>query len=167
MQKMFTRWGFTTVFDIASPLANTNLIRQEIAAGELMGPRILTAGEPFWAEVPIYVQRFLAENRLAMPVTTSAAEARSRVDSQIRHGADGIKIFAGSIEADQIMLLPPDIARAVTSEAHRKRGLVFSHPSSIRGVELSLNSGADILAHVPSSGGLWPPVLVRRMIAVT
>lgn len=56
LQQMLTRWGFTTVFDIASVLQNTNLIRHRIASGEVKGPRILTVGEPFWVKTPIYVK---------------------------------------------------------------------------------------------------------------
>jgi hypothetical protein len=55
LEEMFTRWGFTTVFDIASVLENTKLIRRRIESGEVKGPRILTVGEPFWTRAPIYV----------------------------------------------------------------------------------------------------------------
>src|SRR5258706_5018857 len=47
IQEMLTRWGFTTVFDIASVLGNTTLIRRRIESGGVKGPRILTVGEPF------------------------------------------------------------------------------------------------------------------------
>jgi imidazolonepropionase-like amidohydrolase len=39
LQAMLTQWGFTTVFDIASVLKNTNLIRHRIATGATKGPR--------------------------------------------------------------------------------------------------------------------------------
>jgi len=165
LQTMFTRWGFTTVFDVASPLANTNIIRAKIASGEVIGPRIFTTGEPFWAEVPVYVQKYVEENHISMPATTSVPQAIARVDQQVHDGADGIKIFAGAIEPDSIVLLPADIAKAVVDEAHHDHRLVFSHPSSIKGVELSLDSGVDILAHVSSFEGPWPPSLVQRMLA--
>ena len=165
LQTMFTHWGFTTVFDVASPLANTNLIRQKIAAGTVTGPRILTTGEPFWAEVPDYVQRYLDENHISIPATTSVPEARARVDQEVHDGADGIKIFAGAIEPGRIVLLPVGIAKAVVEQAHRDHRLVFSHPSSIQGVELSLDSGADILAHATAYGGAWSPALLQRMLA--
>jgi imidazolonepropionase-like amidohydrolase len=164
LQSMFTRWGFTSVFDIASPLENTNLIRHKIATGFLTGPRILTTGEPFWAEVPDYVQQYVAENHISMPATTSVPNAISRVDQQVHDGADGIKIFAGSIEPTGVVLLPADIAKAVVGEAHRKHRIVFSHPSSVKGVELSLDSGVDILAHVSSYEGVWASSLVQRMV---
>jgi imidazolonepropionase-like amidohydrolase len=165
LQTMFTHWGFTTVFDIASTLANTNLIRHEIADGTLIGPRIFTTGEPFFAEVPIYVQQYLIDQHIEMPATTTVPAAIARVDQEVHDGADAIKIFAGSIEPNKLVLLPTDIAKAIVSEAHHDHRLVFSHPSSIKGVELSLDSGVDILAHVSSFEGPWSPALVQRMLA--
>jgi imidazolonepropionase-like amidohydrolase len=164
LQTMFTSWGFTTVFDIASPLANTNLIRKQVADGTLTGPRIFTTGEPFWAEVPIYAQQFIADNHISIPVTTTVPAAIARVDQQVHDGADAIKIFAGSIENNKVVLLPSDIAKAVVDEAHRNHRLVFSHPTTIKGVELSLDSGVDILAHVSDSEGPWSPALIQRML---
>jgi imidazolonepropionase-like amidohydrolase len=165
LQTMFTHWGFTTVFDISSSLANTNLIRHKIDAGTLQGPRILTVGEPFWVKAPIYVKQYLIDTGLQMPEVHSIPEATARVDQQIRDGADGIKIFAGSIEANSVEIMPEDLARAIVSEAHRHNKLVFAHPTSIKGVEVSLNSGVDILAHVSTDEGAWSPSLIDRMKA--
>ncbi|HEX4168523.1 MAG TPA: amidohydrolase family protein [Bryobacteraceae bacterium] len=171
LQAMFTRWGFTTVFDIASILANTNYIRSQINAGKLPGPRVLTVGEPFWIKTPIYVQQYLAKFNIAMPAVHSIPEARVRVDRQIRDGADGIKIFAGSSEAGHVEYMPADLASAIVAEAHRYNKLVFSHPSTIKGIEISLDASVGILAHVTTSeanepGTTWPPELVARMKAV-
>jgi imidazolonepropionase-like amidohydrolase len=170
LQTMFTRWGFTTVFDIASSLANTNYIRSQIEAGKLLGPRVLTVGEPFWIKTPIYVQQYLATFHIAMPEAKSIPEAIARVDQRIHEGSDGIKIFAGSIEADHVEYMPLELARAIVDEAHHQNKLVFSHPSTIKGIELSLDAGADILAHVTTSeaneaGTIWPPQLIARMKA--
>jgi imidazolonepropionase-like amidohydrolase len=69
LQEMLTRWGFTTVFDIASVLENTTLIRRRIESGAVRGPRILTVGEPFWGKggTPIYVKGFLEANHIIIP----------------------------------------------------------------------------------------------------
>lgn len=165
LNQMFTSWGFTTVFDVASVLSNTNFIRGQIEKGMVQGPRILSVGEPFWGPggTPIYVKRFLSDNHIVIPEVTSVPSAIARVDRQIHDGADGIKIFAGSIEADGVLLLPAGLARAIVAEAHAREKLVFSHPSSMKGVELSLDSGVDILAHVSTFEGQWPPALVERM----
>lgn len=167
MQKMFTRWGFTTVFDLASVLSNTNYIRRHIANGSIVGPRILTVGEPFYGKggTPVYVAPFLAEHHVPSAEVDTIPEAVARVHQQVRDGADGIKIFAGSIESDGVLLMQIDLAKAIVDAAHGEHKLVFSHPSTTEGVELSLNSGVDILAHVALMGGPWPPSLVQRMKA--
>jgi len=167
LQTMFTHWGFTTVFDVASVLANTNNIRDRIASGKVEGPRILTTGEPFWGVggTPVYVAQYLKAMNISIPDTESVSQAIARVDQQVHDGADGIKIFAGSIESDGVLLFQPDIAKAVVSEAHKDHRLVFSHPSSIKGVSLSIDSGVDILAHVSSDEGPWTPAIVQRMLA--
>jgi imidazolonepropionase-like amidohydrolase len=102
LEEMLTRWGFTTVFDIASVLENTSLIRRRIAAGEVKGPRILTVGEPFWIKggTPVYVKDFLEANHIRIPEIDSNAQAAERVHQQLRDGANGIKIFAESIESN-------------------------------------------------------------------
>src|SRR5262249_21140416 len=107
---------------------------------------------------------------LILPEVHSIPQAVARVDQQIQDGADGIKIFGGSIESDRVEYMPPDLARAIVAEAHRHKKVVFSHPSTIKGVELSLDAGVDILAHVTTSergeaGTTWPPELVARMKA--
>jgi len=167
LEEMLTRWGFTTVFDIASVLQNTNIIRRRIESGEVRGPRILTVGEPFWAKggTPIYVKGFLEANHINIPEIESNTQAAERVRQQIRDGADGIKIFAGSVEADSILIMPLDLAKAIVAEAHRAGKPVFAHPSNQEGIEVALQSGVDILAHTTPSGGPWSSSLVERLKA--
>jgi imidazolonepropionase-like amidohydrolase len=167
LEKMFTRWGFTTVFDIASVLDNTKAIRQRIDSGEVRGPRILTVGEPFWAKggTPIYVKGFLEANHISIPEVESTAQAVERVRQQVHDGADGIKIFAGSVERDSILIMPLDLAKAIVAEAHRAGKPVFAHPSNQEGIEVALQSGVDILAHTTPSGGPWSSSLVASLKA--
>ena len=167
LEEMFTRWGFTTVFDIGSVLENTTLIRRRIETGDVKGPRILTTGEPFWGKggTPIYVKGFLEANSINIPDVESPAQGAERVSQEIHQGADGIKIFAGSVEANSILIMPLDLAKAVVDEAHREGKPVFAHPSNQKGVELALQSGVDILAHTTPDGGPWSPELVEKLKA--
>jgi len=165
LQEMLTRWGFTTVFDIASVLQNTNIIRHRIESGEVKGPRILTVGEPFWVKTPIYVKGFLEANHISIPEVESAAQAKERVRQQIRDGADGIKIFANSIESDGILTMPLELAKPITAEAHSAGKPVFAHVSNNQGIEVALQSGVDILAHTTPTDDLWSPAFVQRMTA--
>jgi len=167
LEAMLTRWGFTTVFDIASILENTNGIRRRIDGGGVRGPRILTVGEPFWAKggTPIYVRGFLETNHISIPEVESSAQAAERVRQQIHDGADGIKIFTGSVERDGILIMPLELAKAIVVEAHRAGKPVFAHPSNPQGLEVALQSGVDILAHTTASGGPWSSSLVESMKA--
>jgi len=167
LEEMLTRRGFTTVFDIASVLNNTTLIRRRIESGEVKGPRILTVGEPFWVKggTPIYVKGFLEDNHISIPEVESNTQAVERVRQQIHDGADGIKIFAGSVERDSILVMPVDLAKAIVAEAHRAGKPVFAHPSNQEGIDVSLQSGVDILAHTTPTGGPWSSSLVQRMKA--
>ena len=167
LDEMLTRWGFTTVFDIASVLSNTNNIRQRIARGEVRGPRILTVGEPFYPKngTPIYVKGFLEEQHIPSGEVESAQQALARVRQQIRDGADGIKIFAGAIVAGGVLPMPADIAKAIVAEAHRAGKPVFAHPSNQAGLEVSINSGVDILAHTAPMSGDWSSDFTARLKA--
>jgi len=167
LQEMFTRWGFTTVFDIASVLQNTTLIRRRIESSEVNGPKILTVGEPLWGKggTPIYIKDFLGANHISIPDVESAAQATGRVRQQIHDGADGIKIFANSIEQDGILTMPLDLAKAIVDEAHRAGKPVFAHVSNNQGIEVAVQSGVDILAHTTPVDDLWSPPFAERLKA--
>lgn len=167
LDQMLTRWGFTTVFDIASVLDNTNNIRRRIATGQIRGPRILTVGEPFYPKggTPIYVKGFLEDNHIPSAEVQSTPQALERLRQQIRDGADGIKIFSGSITAEGVLPMSTDLARAIVSEAHRAGKPVFAHPSNAEGIEVAIQSGVDILAHTAPMSGDWTPDFVERLKA--
>jgi imidazolonepropionase-like amidohydrolase len=165
LQQMLTQWGFTTVFDIASVLRNTNLIRRRIANGEVNGPRILTVGEPFWVKTPVYVKGRLETNHVGIPAVESTAQAKERVRQQVRDGADGIKIFANSVESNEILTMPLDLAKVIVAEAHRAGKPVFAHVSNNQGIEVAIQSGVDILAHTTPIDSLWSPSFANRLVA--
>src|SRR5262249_976126 len=74
------------------------------------------------------------------------------------------KIFAGSVQANSILIMPLDLAKAIVAEAHREGKPVFAHPSNQEGIALAIQSGVDILAHTsPDGGGPWSPSLVEAL----
>ena len=166
LEQMLTRWGFTSVFDIASVLQNTNLIRRRIESGAVKGPRILTVGEPFWMKggTPVYVKGFLEANHISIPEVESTVQAKERVRQQIRDGADGIKIFANSVESKEILTMPSDLAQVIAAEAHRAGKPVFAHVSNDKGIEEAIQSEVDILAHTTPEDQ-WGPSFPQRMVA--
>lgn len=164
LDAMFNRWGFTTVFDIASVLDSTVALRGRIEKGELRGPRILTTGEPVWSIEPVYVRDFLRENKIAMPAVETPEQAVALVREHARKGANGIKLFTGSMQGGgKVAALPLSVAKAAAQEAHRHRMPVFAHPQNLEGVELAIGSGVDILAHTVPESPEWTAEFVGKL----
>lgn len=166
---MLVRWGFTTVFDLASFNGSASVLRKRIEAGEVAGPAILTVDAPFFPKdgTPVYVRDLLKEIGAPSAEVAGADQARARARQQLAQGADGVKLFAGAIVGGAIGVLPMDvdIARAVVAEAHRAGKPAFAHPSDLAGLEVSLASGVDVLAHTTPFSGPWDAALVRRLRA--
>jgi len=164
LDKMFNRWGFTTVFDIASVLDNTLALRGRIETGELRGPRILTTGEPIWTIEPVYIREFLINNHIQIADTNKPEQAVALVRDHFERGANGIKLFTGSFQGgDKVANLPLPIAQAAVQEAHKHGMPVFTHPQNSEGVEIAIQSGVDILAHTVPESPPWTPELCARL----
>lgn len=169
LDAMLNRWGFTTVFDIASILDNTNLIRSRIKSGEVRGPMILTVGEPFFPlnGTPVYIKAFVASEHVVLPEATSIPDAVEREKNEIARGADGVKLFTGDIVGGKVGVEPMSLplAEALVAEAHREHRPVFAHPTNLEGLTIALDSGVDVLAHTTGEPGSWSPALIARMKA--
>jgi imidazolonepropionase-like amidohydrolase len=164
LDTMFNRWGFTTVFDIASVLDNTLALRRRIESGELRGPRIFTVGEPIWTIEPGYVRDFLRQNHIHIENTQAPEQAIALVRDHAAKGADGIKLFAGSDQGHgEVALLPLATAKAAVDEAHRHHMPVFAHPTNVDGVRVAIDSGVDVLAHTLPQSPPWTPEFTQQL----
>ena len=163
LDTMFNRWGFTTVFDVASLLDDTLVLRRRVENGELRGPHILTVGEPIWTIEPVYIRDFLKQNNLHLANTETPEQAIALVRNHAAKGADGIKLFTGSAQSNGVAVLPLSIARAAVEEAHRHNLPVFAHPQDVDGVNVAIDSGVDVLAHTVPQSPPWTPEFVSRL----
>lgn len=168
LTRMLTRYGYTTVFDIASDRDNTLALRNRIENGEVRGPRILTAG---WAlfppqGLPIYISHLRKELLDKLPQPGSVDEALQVVRANFAAGADGTKLFLVTPQGDNNppKRMPPDIASAAVAETHRRAQLVFAHPTDIQGIQQALDARVDILAHPPLGAPVpWPESLMKQV----
>ncbi len=82
MERAFTRWGFTTIFDLASTTAISGEVRRRINSGNVIGPRILSVGEPFYpaGATPVYARPFYEAFQLPSAEISSELQAVRRVD---------------------------------------------------------------------------------------
>lgn len=168
LAQFFTRWGFTTVFDIGSvPAGNSASLRGRIGSGELKGPALLTADVPFFPQdsTPVYVRELFEALGVDAEVSTDE-EARERARHQLHAGADGVKLFIGAIVGGPqgVVLMDADIATAIVDEAHQANAPAFAHPTSLKGIELALESGVDVLSHTAPEAGPWPEALAARLV---
>ena len=112
--------GITTIRDPgASPVSAAIALRDDVAAGRVLGPRIFTAGE------------ILSNPRL------TEEQIRAAVRSQAAAGVDYVKLYAG---------VGPDQLRAAVDEAHRHGLKVIGHLQRTSWTEAALGS-IDFVTH--------------------
>jgi len=168
MSEMLTHSGFTTVVDTGSDRENTIALRRRVESGEVLGPRIFTAGFPIFPAhaLPYYLAGLPAELKAKMAQPETAADAVTVVDKNRAAGCDIVKLFTGSIVSPgHITPMQVAIARAAADEAHRYGQLVFSHPSNLEGTKVAIDAGVDVLAHTPELTSGIDEAMLRRMIA--
>jgi len=169
LQDMLTRHGFMTVLDTASRLGNTLALRERIRAGDLAGPRILTAGSALYPEngIPFYLLDMPPDFLAQLQQPGSVEAALTAVKSNLDGGADATKLFVMTpIAGGRVAFMNPEIALAVADETHRRGLLVVAHPTDIEGIELAIEAGVDILVHTTIGGGktVWDEVLVAKLV---
>ncbi|MBY0506389.1 MAG: amidohydrolase family protein [Bryobacteraceae bacterium] len=166
VEAMTSRYGFTSVFDIASTGDNTRSLRDRIEQGNLRGPRIRTTGEPIVAPGAVpspdmlrMLGNMVSVNHEVVTAGQAAAAARAILGSR----NDGIKVHLQRPISEGAIL-------AAVEEAHRHGKPVFVHPSTRADVLAAARVGVDVLAHsTPFSA--WDasvvPALLEKRIAIT
>ena len=170
MTEMLNRRGFTTVVDTASDLANTVALRARVEAGEVAGPRILTAGGALYPKdgIPIYLRDVPPEFLASLSQPGSIEEALADVQANLDGGADATKLFLMTPQGGgRYAFMQPDIALAAADETHRRNLLVLAHPTDIEGINLAIEAGVDVLVHTTIGEGktIWDAPLIEQMLS--
>ena len=162
LRAMLTSYGVVHVVDTGSYLPNTLALRRRIESGEVPGPSILTAGSGFAPAggSPYYILP------AKIPELTRPEDA-GLVEAELSRGGDIVKLFTGSwATPSSIVVMPVDVVRAAVEVGHRRRKLVFAHPSNSPGARAAIEGGVDVLAHTfPTSldGSPWDRALPAMM----
>jgi imidazolonepropionase-like amidohydrolase len=150
---MFLSRGFSTVVDLGSNPADTFSIRRRVELGELDGPFIYTAGPAIYPPhgIPYYIREDAPKwIQLFMPQPETGEEAQRIVRRNLVSGADLTKLFTGSwVARGHVLPMPLDVAQAAVRATHQEGKVVFAHPSNLPGTRVAIESGVDVLAHVP------------------
>jgi imidazolonepropionase-like amidohydrolase len=86
LRDSFTRYGFTSVFDLGSSIDNTKIIRNRIESGEISGPRILTTGTGIVPEggTPFYVKPVKFPEALSPTQATALVRRKTKGQARCR-----------------------------------------------------------------------------------
>lgn len=165
--QMALKSGVTTVRDTYGPLPPLLEIRDLIASGDIVGPRLMVAGDiigwggpyhdrgPLTDRQKLFNAYFHAWADLGVDLTTrSPAEVAERVDRYIDIGPDFIKYAATThgIDPPVHIVFSPRVQRTIVETAHRRGLKVDVHTSSVEGLLLAAEAGADIITHAGSPG---------------
>jgi imidazolonepropionase-like amidohydrolase len=152
----FTRYGFTSVFDLSSAWENTRALRDRIERGEVCGPRIRSTGEGFVAPdglPPPIVMTVMGLTPTPLPEIADARAAVRAADALIDAGVDGVKVFLSSNSGHAVV--DPEALRAIVERAHHANKPVFVHPNTADDITMALRAGVDVLAHTTPRSGAW------------
>ena len=152
----FTRFGFTSVFDLGSASENTRVIRDRIASGEVDGPAIYSTGQiiiPPGAMPPENVLRVLGTVIAAPHEAANARDAADAADALLSEGSDAVKIFMSGNAPGQ--RLTQEAVHAAVQRAHLSQKLVFAHTNDGEDVLAALAAGVDVIAHTTPRSGPW------------
>jgi imidazolonepropionase-like amidohydrolase len=150
--------GFTTVRDVgAGPSDAIFALRDGIARGDVVGPRIFASGATIsvtggHGDGTQGYRDDVAEILHSHGVCDGPADCRRAVREQIRRGADHIKLTAtGGVLSNTAAGLGQQFddeeLRAIVDAAHKMGRKVTAHAHGVGGINAALRAGVDSIEH--------------------
>jgi imidazolonepropionase-like amidohydrolase len=139
--------GVTTIRDMGGERRFLLALRDTIAAGRGLGPRVLLAG----------LVDGDAPNAFGVVVAATPGEGRAIVD---RYHADRFS------EMKLYSLLAPGVVSAITARAHELGMTVTGHVPTALGARRAIEAGMDGIAHMPGTDAELVSLMASRRIVV-
>jgi hypothetical protein len=128
--------GVTTARDVGAPLQPSVEVREEIASGELVGPRLFVSG-------PFIVRDFGPYDEYFQVKVNSVEEARQAAIDLLEGGADLLKPW-GRINPEDLVV--------IVEEARRRGKTVATHPGALDRIRADVEAGVTSIEHFPGAG---------------
>ena len=126
--------GITTIRNPAGPTKESVALRDAVAAGQIKGPQIFTAGR--------LINGLPFPTRFVETIANTEAEVREEVKSQADAGVDYVKLYVG---------LYPNLVKTAIDEAHNQGIKAIGHLYLTTWIDAA-NLGIEALTHgVPVS----------------
>ena len=139
--------GVTTIRTVGGLGDFDTRLRDEISAGDKIGPRIIASDRG------ISVNGGHMAGSVAI-AATDVNEALKILENNEKENVDLVKLMitGGVLDAKEKgvpgeVKMPPDMVKAVCEKAHEKGYLVAAHVESTDGVKLALENGVDSIEH--------------------
>jgi imidazolonepropionase-like amidohydrolase len=178
--------GLTTVFDTWGPRIPLMAVRDGINAGRAIGSRIFCAGNIIGLDGPfsldfmpkaldiasgglvqrinsLYVEN-VGPDLTWMPPEQVAEEVRA----YLRTGIDFIKYASNEHrggEPNAFLVFSPAVQSHIVAEAHRAGITAQAHTTSVEGLKVAIEAGADIIQHCNLTGPVPIPQGTLQMLA--
>jgi imidazolonepropionase-like amidohydrolase len=143
----FLAGGFTTIRDVGAFGGSLFGLREAIALGLCVGPRLVLCGQ-IVAVTSAGSRRFGTMYQAG----DGPDELRKAVRAQVAQGADFIKVMVtGALNVVHEDIEPAQMTRAeleaVVDESHRLGRLVAAHAEGVDGIRLAVDLGVNTLEH--------------------
>lgn len=163
--QMQLRHGFTTVRDSYGSLLALMEVRDAIARGDTVGPRMLVAGNivgwggPYSISFSLIRQRDLTlfQEQFNDYITQGSGEElmemepedlRVAINDYLDLGPDFIKFGGTGHFSNPIMIgFSPRAQRVMVEETHRRGLVAETHSTSPEGLRISVEAGIDLIQH--------------------
>ena len=139
--------GVTTIRCVGGILDWDGIIRDRVAAGRVVGPRIISCNMAVSVPGGHFAGSLATE-------ATSPDEAAAHMRAAVESGADVVKLMitGGVMDATEegepgALRMPPELVRAACDEAHALGRKVAAHVESAEGVRVALEGGVDTIEH--------------------
>ncbi len=146
--------GVTTIRDMGGERRYLMAMRDTIAGGKGLGPRVLLAG----------LVDGDAPGGFGVVVADTPEQGRAVVDRYHADKFEQIKLYS---------LLKPEVVAAITARAHELKMTVTGHVPTSLGARRAVDAGMDQIAHMPVGGDPASPataeliaVLAQKKIAI-
>ena len=139
--------GVTTIRTVAGILDIDAQIRDQISAGAIVGPRILSAN----TAVSVSDGHFAGSIATEADSPEMAAEHVRQI-AETKPDLIKLMITGGVMDSSAegepgVLRMPPEIVKAACDEAHRLGYMVAAHVESPEGVRVALENGVDTIEH--------------------
>jgi imidazolonepropionase-like amidohydrolase len=172
------KYGITTVRDSYGALVPLIVVRDSIAHGKLLGPRMLVAGNivgwggpksPLFSnatpttyfdeQMMDYIAQGAGEELLDMPPD----ELRVAIDKYLDKGVNFVK-YGGTAHTNNLITFSPRQQEALVEEVH-KRGLIAeTHSTNPEPLRVSVLAGIDLIQHPEVHNVPIPADLVKLIV---